>query len=50
MSDLRQAIRDGTFEQFRQADPRCRLGPRTEENSAAAGESDPVVTPEQELT
>ena len=28
MSDLRQAIREGTFEQFRREDPRCGLGPR----------------------
>jgi queuine tRNA-ribosyltransferase len=28
MRDLRAAIRDGTFERFRQADPRCGLGPR----------------------
>jgi len=31
MQDLRQAIREGTFEQFRQADPRCVLGPREAE-------------------
>jgi queuine tRNA-ribosyltransferase len=53
MSDLRQAIREGTFEQFRQADPRSRLGPRNEQTPAADGSSDqggPAVTPEQELT
>jgi queuine tRNA-ribosyltransferase len=28
MSDLRRSIRDGTFAQFHQTDPRCELGPR----------------------
>ena len=28
MQDLRAAIREGTFEQFRSSDPRCALGPR----------------------
>ena len=27
MADLRQAIGDGTFDHFRQSDPRCRLEP-----------------------
>ncbi|HZZ44910.1 MAG TPA: tRNA guanosine(34) transglycosylase Tgt [Tepidisphaeraceae bacterium] len=27
MTDIRQALRDGTFEQFRATDPRCHLGP-----------------------
>jgi queuine tRNA-ribosyltransferase len=36
MSDLRRAIAEGTFEQFRQNDPRSRLGPR-EENLATDG-------------
>lgn len=27
MADLRSALADGTFEVFRQSDPRCRLGP-----------------------
>jgi queuine tRNA-ribosyltransferase len=31
MHDFRQAIREGTFEQFRQADPRSVLGPREAE-------------------
>jgi queuine tRNA-ribosyltransferase len=31
MHDLRQAIFQGTFEQFRQVDPRCVLGPRDAE-------------------
>ncbi len=35
MSDLRRAIRDGTFQQFRQADPRCNLGPRNVDESAS---------------
>ena len=39
MSDLRRAIRDGTFEQFRQADPRCNLGPRQVSESPAAEET-----------
>jgi queuine tRNA-ribosyltransferase len=30
MSDLRQSIADGTFEQFRRTDPRCGLGPRAD--------------------
>jgi queuine tRNA-ribosyltransferase len=39
MSDLRRAIRDGTFQQFRQADPRCNLGPRQVSESPAAEET-----------
>jgi len=35
MQDLRQAIREGTFQQFRQADPRCGLGPRLVEAQTA---------------
>jgi queuine tRNA-ribosyltransferase len=31
MRDLRAAIREGTFEQFRRTDPRCGLGPRADE-------------------
>jgi queuine/archaeosine tRNA-ribosyltransferase len=27
MADVRQALRDGTFEAFRRTDPRCQLGP-----------------------
>ena len=47
MQDLRQAIFDGTFGQFRQADPRCNLGPRAEaEDSATDGA--PMATDEEE--
>jgi queuine tRNA-ribosyltransferase len=31
MADVRRAIGAGSFDQFRQADPRCRLGPRGED-------------------
>ena len=33
MSDLRRAIGEGTFEQFRRGDPRCSLGPRETESA-----------------
>ena len=38
MADIRKAIGDGTFEQFRRNDPRCALGPA--QNDAEAGDSD----------
>lgn len=34
MADLRRAIEQGTFEAFAQNDPRCRLGPSTDENAS----------------
>jgi queuine tRNA-ribosyltransferase len=36
MQDLRAAIREGTFEQFRTSDPRCGLGPRVVEDQMAS--------------
>lgn len=33
MRDMRQAIEDGRFDEFRQLDPRCSLGPSAEENA-----------------
>ena len=50
MSDLRRSIRDGTFAQFRQTDPRCGLGPRDAGSAAvgepAAGRESPESPPE----
>jgi queuine tRNA-ribosyltransferase len=36
MSDLRRAIAEGSFEHFRQTDPRCRLGPGNETGNEAS--------------
>jgi queuine tRNA-ribosyltransferase len=36
MEDIRRAIASGTFAQFRQTDPRCKLGPAGDEPRAAA--------------
>ncbi len=36
MADVRRAIGEGTFERFRNTDPRCSLGPRADETSSSA--------------
>jgi queuine tRNA-ribosyltransferase len=38
MADIRRAIGEGSFQQFRQSDPRCLLGPAQAERNTAADE------------
>jgi queuine tRNA-ribosyltransferase len=38
MADVRRAIGTGQFDNFRQTDPRCRLGPRGEESSGVGSQ------------
>jgi queuine tRNA-ribosyltransferase len=40
MADVRRAIAAGTFDAFRRADPRCRLGPRGRESGVTSAEPD----------
>ena len=36
MADIRRALRDGVFEQFRASDPRCLMGPSVALRSRSA--------------
>jgi queuine tRNA-ribosyltransferase len=40
MADVRRSIADGTFDELRRHDPRCRLGPRGAAERAEAGKVD----------
>jgi queuine tRNA-ribosyltransferase len=45
MADVRRAIGAGRFEEFRSTDPRCRLGPRSEESGVRNQESEETGCP-----
>lgn len=43
MKDIRSALASGSFERFRAMDPRCRLGPASDDTSTAEEKTEPNV-------